>query len=408
MRWMTLFTILGPIVQATASSITALSFGRVISGLGSGGAIVVAPIYTSEISPPRLRGLFGTVTQIMINFGILIAQLLGYFLSKGDMWRIILAVAGGIAVLQLLTLLILPESPKWLAEQRRVREARDILRRFRGAKADLEEELRDLKLDQHEGEAGTSMPSLCDFDLRLIIASTEGESLLAQPDHAASKEDSHQVGMLQAFTDPFYRPALFAVVLVMVAQQLTGMNSVIMYSVDTLSSLLPTTAALLTVLISVLNIVVTTACAPLSDVIGRKTCLLLSTAGMGLSSVLLAAGLGKEIKPLTAAAALLFVASFAVGLGPVPFMLASELVGPEAVGAAQGWALAANWISCFLISQFFPIIYNALGRQGRGYIVFAGVALVFGVLIAWRVPETKGKKNADEVWGRKDTRERLE
>lgn len=214
--------------------------------------------------------------------------------------------------------------------------------------------------------------------------------------------------MLQAFTDPFYRPALIAVVVVMVAQQLTGVNSIIMYSVGTLSSLLPTTAALLTVLISVLNVIVTIVCAPLSDVLGRKACLLLSITGMGLSSVLLSAGLGQGIKPLAAVASLTFVASFAVGLGPVPFMLASELVGPEAVGAAQSWALAANWVSCFVISQFFPIMNEAMGGKGRAYIVFAVIALVLGSFIAWWVPETKGKKNADEVWGRKDPRERLE
>ena len=194
----------------------------------------------------------------------------------------------------------------------------------------------------------------------------------------------------------------------MAAQQLTGINSIVMYSVSLLSALLPTTAALLTVMVSALNVVMTTACAPLSDKIGRKTCILLSIAGMGISSLLLFSGIFWGVKPLAAAATLTFVGSFAVGLGPVPFILANELVGPEAVGATQSWALAANWIATFLVSQFFPIINEALGGRGKVYILFAAFAGAFGAFIAWWVPETKGKRGADEVWGRKEARERVE
>lgn len=207
---------------------------------------------------------------------------------------------------------------------------------------------------------------------------------------------------------PNYRPAIIAVVAVMVAQQLTGINSIIMYSVSLLSALLPTKAALLTVAVSAMNLVITTLCAPLSDKIGRKTCILLSVAGMGTSSILLAMGISEGIKVLAAIATLLFVASFAVGLGPVPFILANELVGPEAVGATQSWALAANWVATFIVSQFFPILNKALGERGRIYFVFAGMALVLGTFIAWWVPETKGKSGADEVWGRKEARQRVE
>lgn len=194
---------------------------------------------------------------------------------------------------------------------------------------------------------------------------------------------------------------------VMIAQQLTGINSIVMYSVDLLSELLPTTAALLTVAVSALNVGITALCAPLSDKIGRKTCILLSIAGMGINSVLLAIGIQYKIKLLSAIATLLFVASFAVGLGPVPFILANELVGPEAVGATQSWALAANWIATFLVSHFFPLVNKALGR-GKVYYIFAGFALLFGSFIAWWVPETKGKHGAEEVWGRKEARERVE
>lgn len=181
-----------------------------------------------------------------------------------------------------------------------------------------------------------------------------------------------------------------------------------MYSVNLLSSLLPTTAALLTVIVSALNIILTILFAPLADRFGRKTCILLSTAGMGTNAILLGLGIYYSIKALSAMATILFVASFALGLGPVPFILANELVGPEAVGATQSWALAANWVATFLVSQFFPMLNEALGGKGKVYFIFAGFAVFIGAFIAWWVPETLGKQGVDEVWGRKDSRGRRE
>lgn len=394
MRLTTISFIIGPIFESSAPSIGLLAFGRVISGLGSGAAIVVVPIYISEVAPPKEKGLFGAFTQIMINLGIVIAQLLGYFLSKDSLWRIILAAAGGIGVFQLLALSLVPESPKWLAEHRNPRHARQVLQKIRGRKADLDEEVKAWNVDSSQEDI------------------SEEESLLSAPPgtHPGPNPDaaSGSVGIIGAFMHPDYRPAVIAVVAVMVAQQLTGINSIIMYSVGLLSALLPTKAALLTVAVCVFNLVFTTICAPLSDKIGRKTCILLSIAGMGTSSVLLAVGIGEAIQILAAVATILFVAAFAVGLGPVPFILANELVGPEAVGATQSWALAANWIATFLVSQFFPILNKAMGEKGRVYYVFAGLALVLGAFIAWWVPETKGKSGADEVWGRKEARQRVE
>jgi len=140
MRLTTIFLIIGPILESLAPSIALLSFGRFFSGIGSGAALVVVPIYISEVAPPNEKGFFGSLTQIMVNVGILLAQVLGYFLSRDNLWRIILAVAGGIGLLQLLGLAIVPESPKWLAEHRSPQRAREILRKMRGRKADLEDE----------------------------------------------------------------------------------------------------------------------------------------------------------------------------------------------------------------------------------------------------------------------------
>lgn len=386
LRSTTIFFILGPVAETLAPAIPLLVLGRFLSGIGSGAAIVVGPIYVSEIAPPASRGFFGAFTQVMTNVGILLTQTLGYFWSHDSLWRLILAVAGVIGALELMGLFMVPESPIWLAENRQVSQARKVLQRIRGRDADIEAEIAGWR-------ASGAVPT-----------SGEEESLLGPPSGNQARKQS-EVTIMQAIRDPYYRPAIVAVVGVMIAQQLTGVNSIIMYSVSLLQSILPTTAALLTVAISAINLIITLACSPLPDRIGRKRCLLLSIGGMGCSSVLLALGMQLNQKVLSAVAALLFVACFAVGLGPVPFILAAELVGPEAVGAAQSWALAANWTATFVVAQFFPILNDALGGRGKVYWVFAAMAGVMGSFIYRWVPETKGKANADEVWGRVDRRQ---
>jgi len=125
---------------------------------------------------------------------------------------------------------------------------------------------------------------------------------------------------------------------------------------------------------------------------------------MGSMSLCLALSLRWEIKILSAISVLLFVAFFATGLGPVPFMMASELVGQEAVGATQSWCLAANYVATYIVAQFFPILNtwlnHRLGGSGWVFFGFAGLALLSFGFVSWRVPETRGKKDADEVWGR--------
>ncbi|KAI9823721.1 MAG: hypothetical protein M1832_002278 [Thelocarpon impressellum] len=387
MRLTTVFFVVGPLFEALAPNIAVLAMGRFLSGLGAGGAIVVVPVYISEIAPVKGRGLFGALTQVMINVGILVAQVLGYFLSRGQLWRVVLAAGGGIGLVQLLGLFGVAESPKWLGANGKPQRARQVLTKIRGEKADIEDEVAAWGGDDgpREEEEGLLSPAQ--------RPSRRGST------HSAVSETRQSIGVWSILRNPLYRPAIIAVVGVMLAQQLCGINSIIMYSVSLLSDLLPTTSALLAVAVSGLNLVTTIVCAPLADRLGRKRCLLLSIAGMGVNALLLAVSILFAQKALSAAAVLLFVASFAVGLGPVPFILASELVGPEAVGATQSWALVANWSATFLVAQFFPVLNKAMGK-GRVYFLFAGLAAVFFVFVAWRVPETKGKRDADEVWGR--------
>jgi MFS family permease len=231
---------------------------------------------------------------------------------------------------------------------------------------------------------------------------------------ALPKATKQNMSMIDTLVIPEYRQAVIAVIMIMIAQQLTGINSIIMYGVNLLASLLESNSAILNLGVSLLNIIVTIVCAPLVDKLGRKTCLLVSICGMGISSIFLAIGIRDSISMLSAIAVLFFVGSFGFGLGPIPFILASELVGPEAVNATQSWALGANWISTFIVAQFFPIVNDMLG-DGIIYFVFAGLAAFFATFVLFYVPESRvslsrlflsnanhfqGKKSADEVWGR--------
>ncbi|KAI9787007.1 MAG: hypothetical protein M1816_007759 [Peltula sp. TS41687] len=391
MRIMTVFFILGPIFEAAASNISLFSIGRVLSGLGAGAAVVVVPVYISEVSPSGQKGVFGALTQVTINVGILATQALGLFLSRGQKWRIILAVAGAIGVVQLVGLSGVSESPQWLYNQGKPQSAKKVLKRIRSDKDDVEGEIGGWKSDAFGNESGH-----------------EEEALLHREGDAAGRDNSNRtdrpennsgVGVFEILRHPLHRPAVIAVVGVMIAQQFCGVNSIIMYSVSILGKIFPTQSALLTVIISAINLVVTVAGAPLADRIGRKTCLLVSIAAMGTNAALLAISIHFSIRILSAVATLLFVTSYAIGLGPVPFLLPSELVSQDAVGAAQSLALAASWIATFLVAQFFPILDTYLDR-GRVFYVFAALAAFFFAFVAWRVPESKDKRDADEVWGR--------
>ena len=156
MRLTTLSFIIGPVFESLASNISLLCFGRFISGIGCGAAIVVVPIYISEVAPPKEKGLFGALTQVMINIGILVAQVLGYFLSSSNLWRIILAVAGGIGIVQLIALSLVPESPKWLSENGSPQDAREILRKIRGRKVDIDAEVKAWNIDSSAEDIGVS------------------------------------------------------------------------------------------------------------------------------------------------------------------------------------------------------------------------------------------------------------
>ena len=165
----TVFNIFGPVLEALASNIATMTAGRLISGFGAGAALVVVPVYISEIAPPQEKGFFGAFTQIATNFGIFTTELLGLFLSKGQLWRVILAVAGALGAAQVGGLVLAgQESPKWMADNGYPAQAKRILQKIRGHKANIEQEVK-----------GWGLESTQDLE-------DEQESLLDNEDHMSS------------------------------------------------------------------------------------------------------------------------------------------------------------------------------------------------------------------------------
>lgn len=403
MQIITFFFAIGPVFEALSPNISVMAFGRLLAGVGAGASVVIVPLYISEIAPPADKGFFGAFTQIMCNVGILITQILGYFLSHDSHWRIILAIGGLIGIVQAAGLLLSVESPKYLAEQGNITLAKKTLRRIRGEQADVDSEVSDWGVAGAGNVNGTDYRTYYPLKHRANSITEEEQTLLSGengPSELTPKQSSKEdnLSIMQVFRHPDYQKAAIAVIMIMLAQQFSGINSIVMYGVSLLAGLLESNSALLNLGVSALNIIVTAGCAPLADKLGRKVCLLSSLAGMGTSSLLLAIGIINSIPVLSAVAVLLFVSTFAVGLGPVPFILASELVGADAVDATQSIALGANWIATFIVAQFFPLASAKL--HGYVYFIFAALSAFFFGYILWFVPETKGKKNADEVWGR--------
>lgn len=382
--------LLGPVLTALASDVLLLTTGRFVSGIGAGFSAVVVPIYIAEICPPAHKGFFGASTQLSINLGILAVEIVDTLLLPGDHWRLAMASGGFISFFQLLALLVAgQESPKWLAEQGRSSAAVQGLSMIRGSGTDIEEELRNWQMDTKVSLSG----------------SVEDQALLREADDDTTTEPLKADKLVikspwQVLSDPRTRPAGVAVIVILSGQALTGINSIIMFGVSVLSKLLSTNTNSLNIAVAALNPLVTILAAPLPDRYGRKPLLLLSVAGMAISSVAVAIYIDLQQTTPLVIAVVIFVVSFAFGLGSIPFLLSSELVGPDAVASTQSLAMSSSWISEFILSQLFPVVNAALG-SGKVYYLFAAIAAAFFLYIVLQLPETKGKSNADEVWGRR-------
>ncbi|MHB1533454.1 MAG: sugar porter family MFS transporter [Acidimicrobiales bacterium] len=352
--------IVGVLGAASSPAFAFLVAMRFVIGLAVGSASMVVPMYIGEVAPPRYRGALVSFNQLAITSGILVSYLIDYWLSSAQAWRLMFGLAAVPAALLFVGMLFQGESPQWLVAHGREEDARRLLEHLRP-------------------------PDELD---------TEMEAMRA---NASRRVDRHDL------LTPRMRGLLSLGVLMAVFQQITGINTVIYYAPTLLHSAgLGSSAALLAnVGNGVVNVGMTLVAIWLLDRVGRRTLLLTGTAGMaiGLTTVALTFLVGGDHLAGAAAliaivALLVYTGSFAVGLGPVFWLLISEIYPAKVRAPAMSVATIANWSANFVVTVSFLTLLHAITNAGT-FFLFAALSFVALVYFARRVPETKGLRLAE-------------
>jgi SP family galactose:H+ symporter-like MFS transporter len=357
----------GAILCAAAASPQMLVVGRIIVGLGIGLSSSAVPVYISEVAPADARGWQVSLFQLAITIGILLAYLVDYAFAPTQGWRWMLGLAVVPAAIFGCGMLFLPESPRWLVRRGDRESARAMLARVRGT------------------------PKVDDELLEI-------ERSLSQ---------SEESGRLSDLLAPSLRPALVVGIGLAIFQQITGINTVIYYAPVIIQSAGISSASgaiLATAGIGLVNVLMTIVSMRLIDQKGRKPLLLIGTAGMVVTLGVL--GLVFRMSSHTGALAWLavismmaYVASFAISLGPVFWLLISEIYPLKIRNSAEGVAATFNWGSNLVVTLTFLTLVEQLGPSLTFWLygVSAVAALIFSFYF---VPETKGRtlEEIEEFW----------
>ncbi|KAK3829610.1 MAG: general substrate transporter [Linnemannia elongata] len=387
-----IFFIVGAILLGLTYHQAQFIVGRIIIGFACGLGGVVAPTYLGEISSIKGRGTMGTMYQLLIVVGILISNLIGLGLSTAPKWRILLAINGIPALIQMFLLPSLVESPRYLVSQNRLEEARVALQKLRGADSNIEHEFADIvQLILGRGSSAAARPN----------QDSAFEEYKADPEAAVTATNtgtSKNYSIVRLFTSECRGLAIIGI-LIHFLQQASGINGLIYYSTTFLGDVFGAgNSKYITVGVSCCNLLSTLASVALIDRTGRRTLLLISFAGVSLSSILLVIGAYADVGVLVVVAVFLYTAAFAIGLGPIPWLLLSELLPTYALSSASAVATGVNWGTNFVIGLIFPSLNKALGNGT--FILFAAFT-AFGFFYTWFfVPETRAR-SIEEIMAEK-------
>ncbi|XP_019745850.1 solute carrier family 2, facilitated glucose transporter member 1-like [Hippocampus comes] len=333
--------------------------GRLVIGLFCGLFTGLTPMYVGEVSPTPLRGAFGTLHQLGVVVGILIAQILGLerLLGSSRLWPLLLALTVAPAVLQCVLLPFCPESPRFLLiNLKQEEEARKALVRLRGSE-DVGGDLQEMKEESNK--------------------------------MALEKK----VTILELLRCPSYRQPLLIAVILQLSQQLSGINAVFYYSTGIFSSAGVSQPIYATIGAGIVNTVFTVVSLFLVEKAGRRTLHLLGLGGMALAALLMTVSLlQKDMAGMSYVAILsvmVFVAMFELGPGPIPWFIVAELFSQGPRPAAMAVAGCCNWTSNFLVGISFPKLEEWCGPWV--FLIFMTFLVIFFIFTFLKVPETKGK-----------------
>ncbi len=357
----------GSLFSAAAPNVEVLILSRVLLGLAVGVASYTAPLYLSEIAPEKIRGSMISMYQLMITIGILGAYLSDTAFSYTGAWRWMLGVIIIPAILLLIGVFFLPDSPRWFAAKRRFVDAERVLLRLRDTSAEAKRELDEIR-----------------------------ESLqVKQSGWALFKENSN------------FRRAVFLGVLLQVMQQFTGMNVIMYYApkIFELAGYTNTTEQMWgTVIVGLTNVLATFIAIGLVDRWGRKPTLtlgfLVMAAGMGVLGTMMHIGIHSPSAQYFAIAMLLmFIVGFAMSAGPLIWVLCSEIQPLKGRDFGITCSTATNWIANMIVGATFLTMLNTLGNANTFW-VYAALNVLFILLTLWLVPETNANAGlpGDGCW----------
>jgi SP family xylose:H+ symportor-like MFS transporter len=348
---------------------------RLLGGVGVGIASMTSPMYIAEVSPARLRGRLVSINQLAIVTGMIVVYFVNYFIARQGNeswnvttgWRWMFGSGAGPSVGFLAALFFVPESPRWLVKQGRVDDALHVLSRI-GGEARAQAELAEIR------------------------------ETLAQ-----------EGGSVWDLFQPAMRVVLLIAVGLAVLQQVTGINVFLYYAPEIFKKISHAgsdVALLQTVVVGAVNMLFTFLAIGTVDRVGRKPLMLIGAAGMGLC--LVAMGLAAYVGS-TGAGVLVFVlgyiACFAMSVGPVTWVILSEIFPTKIRGRAMSLATFCLWTANFVVSQTFPMMDQnewlvARFHQAFPFWIYALMCVIQFVFV-WRlVPETKGQslEQIERIW----------
>jgi len=354
--WIGILYFVGAVGSGLAPNVAVFVIARVIGGLGIGISTVVAPMYISEIAPPKHRGLLAGMFQFNIVFGILIAYVSNALLAGvGDnAWRWMLGVAAFPSLIYAALCFLLPESPRWLLSRKGDRKsALDVLQRI-------------------EPEATKTQ------------IGAEADEIMA----AAAAEQKSSSGHF--WTMRLRKPILLGI-LIAFFNQMSGINAILYFAprIFELAGLGAKAALLQSIGIGITNLIFTFVGLWLIDRLGRRTLLYIGSVGYITSLGLVAWAFFTSHFPIVPICIFAFVAAHSIGQGAVIWVFISEIFPNRHRAEGQSLGCGTHWIFAALLTTFFPKVVSVF-PIGYVFSFFAGMMVLQLIWVKTMVPETKG------------------
>ncbi|CAJ1973098.1 unnamed protein product [Sphenostylis stenocarpa] len=374
----------GAILMGFSPNYPFLMFARFVAGVGIGYALMIAPVYTAEVSPPSCRGFLTSFPEVFVNGGILLGYISNYGFSKLPLklgWRMMLGVGAVPSVILAVGVLAMPESPRWLVMRGRLGEATKVLNKISDSPQEAQLRLADIK-------AAAGIPENCDDDVVEVSNQHRGGD-------GVWKE-------LLLYPTPAVRHILIAALGIHFFQQASGIDAVVLYSPEIFKKAgleSDGEQLLATVAVGFAKTVFILVATFLLDRVGRRPLLLTSVGGMVLSLLTLGVSLTvidhsraglKWAIGLSIGTVLSYVSTFSVGAGPITWVYSSEIfpLRLRAQGAAMG--VVVNRVTSGVISMTFLSLSDKI-TIGGAFLIFGGVAMCGWIFFFTMLPETQGK-----------------